>query len=69
MEDASRNRGSFTATVVKVIGTEGQVGRGWSVGEGWREGGIQPCMDTCNFLELHLLLLHVRVAEVGMESL
>ena len=31
MENACHNRGDFTATVVKVTGTEGHLGRGWSV--------------------------------------
>ena len=31
MEDASHYKGDFTATVVKVTGTEGHVGRGGDV--------------------------------------
>ena len=74
MENACHNRGDFTATVVKVTGTEVHVGRVWSVCVCvW--GGCNrqwPPVYTCNFLEFLCIappMYVVHVAKAGLESL
>ena len=70
MEDVPNSRRAFTATVVKVTGTEGRGGGGGGGGGG--EGKCNPewpPVYTCNFLEfLYICSSHLHVLVANFEE-